>query len=293
MAKLSPTYPDFLLIGAPQAGTDLVKAALQAHPSVWFPPLDNILAFHPSFQLVRFNTILKFYRRELPFSRDQAVWLMRYFLRIAPSPSWYGSLFRTPAAAKLIKGELSDEYMTLPYDEAAKLHSVMPDAKIVFMIRDPIERSYIDIRTRFLNHPKMPFAKLSKRQLIALMNSDWARSHSGYQQAINNWNVFFPQTQIFVGFYEDMISRPDAFFSQLYAFLGLGEAPAFQPEASRPVTFPVALYKYLHPFYIQEIRQMAKRFGGPALSWLEGYESQPPSGLRIPAAGKAFRSAGS
>jgi hypothetical protein len=276
MAKPSPTYPDFLLIGAPQAGADLVKAALQTHPSVWFPPLDNILAFHPSFQLVRFNTMLKFYRRELTLSRDQAVWMMRYFLRIAPSPSWYSSLYRTPAEG-LIKGELSDEYLTLPYDEAAKLHSAMPKAKIILMIRDPIERSYADIRARFVNHPKMPFSKLSKRQLIALMNSDWARSHSGYQHAINNWNVFFPENQIFIGFYEDLISRPDMFFTRLYAFLGLGEAPDFQQAASSPVTFPVTLYKYLHPFYVQEIKQMAKRFGGPASCWLEGYEYQAPS----------------
>jgi hypothetical protein len=292
MAKPSPTYPDFLLIGAPQAGADLVKAALQTHPSVWFPPLDNILAFHPSFQLARFDTIMKFYRRELEvaFSREQAVWLLRYFLRIAPSPSWYSSLFRTPAPG-LIKGELSDEYMTLPYDEAAKLRSVMPKAKIILMIRDPIERSYADIRAKFVNHPKLPFSKLSKRQLIALMNSDWARTHSGYQNAINNWNVFFPQTQIFIGFYDELLSQPDMFFSKLYAFLGLGEAPAFQPTASTPVAFPAALYKYLHPFYIQEIKQMAKRFGGPAASWLEGYEYEIPSAPRISVGRTAFRAA--
>ena len=290
MAKPSPTYPDFLLIGAPQAGADMVKAALQIHPSVWFPPLDNILAFHPSFQLARFDTMMKFYRQELTFNRDQAAWLLRYFLRISPSPSWYSSLFRTPAG--LVKGELSDEYLTLPYDEAAKLHSVMPKARIVLMVRDPIERSYADIRSKFVNHPTLPFSKLSKRQLIALMNSDWARTHSGYQNAINNWNVFFPQEQIFIGFYEDLISQPDMFFSKLYAFLGLGEAPAFQPAASTPVTFPVTLYKYLHPFYVQEIKQMAKRFGGPAASWLEGYEYEIPSAPRMSVGRMAFRAAG-
>lgn len=267
MAKASPAYPDFLLIGPPQSGADTLKAALKTSPAVWFPPLDNILAFHPSFQLVRFLTLKKMIKREIPFPLLNLRWLMRYFFRLAPSLKWYGTLFQTKEEG-LIKGEFSDEYSTLPYDGAEKMHRIIPNAKIVLMVRNPIDRSYADIRKRFANHPTMPFSSMTKRQLVAAMNNDWAITHSGVQNALDSWNVFFPRDQMFIGFYEDLVINPHSFYQKLFAFLGLPpDTPV--PEIQEPLTpaFPADLYKFLRPFYRLEIEGIAKRLGGPAKKW--------------------------
>ncbi len=272
--------PDFLLIGAPQSGADHLKQVLQAVPGIWFPPLDNILAFHPSFQLMRFLTLKKLARRQLAFNPKHLNWILRFFLRPAPSINWYRKLYRTrPDQEIQLKGEFSDEYSTLPYDGVEKLRRAVPDARIVLMIRNPIDRSYAGLRDKFASHPKMPFAKMNKRQLVSVMNSDWALTHSGYQSAIDSWNVFFPRQQIFIGFYDELATDAPGFYRRLFAFLGLPEdTPVAEHSLQPDAGFPKDLYKYLNPFYRREIEGLARRFGAVPQSW----ELPPPNQSKMP-----------
>lgn len=272
-AKLPPAFPDFLLIGPPEAGADAVKDVLLQHPRIWFPPLDNILAFHTFFQVARLNNLVKLSRREITVRPQHIRWLLQYFLALSPSVKWNSKLFRLKDEA-VLKGELSDEYITLPFDEVDKLHRTMPKVKVILIVRNPVERSYAAIREKLARNKKMPFDKLTRRQLLTLMNSDWARSHSSYQRAIDNWSVFFPRSQLFIGFYEDLLQDPSGFMRRIYDFLGLeGELPLDVARLGpKPLpAFPAEGLPYLHPFYRSEIEGLAARLDGHAASWFEKF----------------------
>lgn len=275
MAQEKPplAHPDFLIIGAPEAGGDIVKAALLKNPKVWFPPLDNILAFHPAFQIERVQIAKDFFTGKIPFQAKNIFWILRYFLQPFPTKKWVGKLFST-RQADLIKGELSDEYMTLPFDEVEKLHRLMPNLKIILLIRNPVDRSFAAIRKKFQNNKKTPFSKLNKRQMTALMNSDWARSHSSYQNALDCWPVFFGLKNIHVGFYEDLLEDPQSFMKKLNQFIGLDSASLddlrFPPTQKGA---PAALKPHLHPFYREEIEGLANRINGRAGIWLDEFDA--------------------
>lgn len=269
--KSPPVFPDFLLIGPPEAGAELIKAALLEHKQVWFPPLDNILAFHSSFQLARLQILQKLLKGKIKIKLSQLRWLANYLLTPVPSVKWYSRLIRTKEEG-LFKGELSDEYITLPFDEVEQLHRLMPKAKIIIILRNPVERSYAAIRDKFADNKKTPFERLTRRQLLALMNSDWARTHSSYQRALDSWPVFFPRANIFIGFYDDLITTPIEFMERLQAFLNIEAPVPFMVADMIPPqeqTFPEEYLKMLHPFYRQEVEGLANRLSGHAGTWLD------------------------
>ncbi len=266
-----PNLPHFLLIGAPEAGCDAIKAILSRNKKVWFPPLDNILAFHPGFQLERLDIAQQMFRKEIPFRPLLLRWYVNYFFQPIPTLKWYSRMLHTKDK-ELIKGELSDEYMTLPLDGVEKLSRIMPDCKIVMMLRNPVDRSFSAVRTRFSNNQRTPFSKMTKRQILALMNSDWARTHSNYQGVLDSWTVFFPPQNIFFGFYEDLVMQPQAFMGKLCDFIGIpgDQAPDladFLPKEQKSI--PEEIIPHLHPFYRQEITGLAQRLGGHAKHWLK------------------------
>ncbi len=269
MARKPLCYPDFILIGAPNAGGDILKTALSRDPHIWFPPLDNILTFHPGFQVARFDALQKLFSGKKTYNPKDLKWLLRYFLQFSPNPTWYGKLFWTKDDT-LFKGELSDEYINLPYDQVGKLYNTIPECKIIVMLRDPVERSYAAVREKFSDNPKVPFSKMTKRQIVALMNSDWARTHSAYQNALDGWVVFYPQEQIYIGFYEELIEDPERVVNEIRAFLDLDPVTIKDKRAivGKPQpTFPDVLLKSLHPFYRLEAKGLGDRLGGYAEPW--------------------------
>lgn len=284
MAPRPLCYPDFILIGAPNTQMRALKQALAADTRVWFPPLDNILAFHHGFAIARIENLQKFLKGELKYKPGELGWLLRYFLKLTPSAEWYGTLFYTKDES-LMKGELSEEYITLPHDQISKLYETIPECKIILTLRDPVERAYAGVRDRFEKNPRFPFAKMTKRQVLTVMNSDWARSHSAFSTALNNWYSFYPPEQILPLLYEDLLARPEEMLEKVRKFLGLGpEASArLAPLLLKPaVAFPDSLLKHLRPFYREEASILAKRIGGPAQQWYDRHPPPPPPAAITP-----------
>lgn len=102
--------PDFAIIGAMKSGTTSLYRWLESQPEVWLPGVKE-----PHF-----------------FSRE-AVWRRGI--------SWYASLF-ADAPPGCLTGEASASYTSAAYAAIAarRLAEVLPDAKLVFLARHPIER---------------------------------------------------------------------------------------------------------------------------------------------------------
>ncbi len=105
----SGRLPNFFIAGAPKCGTTSMYAYLRQHPQIFMP----------------------FLKEPLFFGAD----LTHRYGRMQPAE--YVALFR-PARAEQIVGEASAWYL---YSETAarEIHDVVPDAKIIVMLRDPIE----------------------------------------------------------------------------------------------------------------------------------------------------------
>jgi hypothetical protein len=108
-AVRSGRLPDFFIAGAPKCGTTSMYAYLRQHPQIFLP----------------------FLKEPLFFGAD----LTHRYGRMQPAE--YLALFR-PARADQVVGEASAWYL---YSETAarEIHDAVPDAKIIVMVRDPIE----------------------------------------------------------------------------------------------------------------------------------------------------------
>ena len=100
--------PDFVIIGAAKAATTWLSYNLSAHPEVLLPSQE-----------------------------------LHYFSRFhGKSQDWYRAHFRDAQETQLI-GEKSASYLADPATPL-RLHGLMPRAKLIAQLRNPIERAYSD-----------------------------------------------------------------------------------------------------------------------------------------------------
>src|SRR4051794_1541363 len=113
--------PNFLVIGAPKAGTTSLYHYLATHPQVFVSD-----------------------PKELRFFIEEINW--------RKGLGWYESQF-AGADGAVARGELTPEYALHPVYGGVpeRIASVLPDARLVYLVRDPIERMRSQYRHRVLD----------------------------------------------------------------------------------------------------------------------------------------------
>ena len=235
-------FPDFVGIGAQKAGTTWLHRNLQAHPGIWMPREKELHYFDEKIKQEgwlwdrlrgdrpmdkRWRRQAETRLRQLPKERSLrgAGWDLKYFLG-RPDDGWYASLFE--AGGGKVTGEATPDYAILDRDEVAHVYGIMPDAKIVFMMRSPLERpwSAMDMRTRIRGES---IEEIKDKKFYRRFDNKGSRIRTEYSRTLENWGAFYPADRIFVGFLEDVHFFPDRLLGDLYAFLGV--APDFRPPA--------------------------------------------------------------
>jgi hypothetical protein len=294
-------FPDFIGIGAQKAGTTWLHRNLQAHPQIWMPKEKELHYFDEKIEqeggvlsrLLGGRPTDKRWRRQFgsrfkrsPRKLENVSWDLRYFLQ-RPTDEWYASLFE-PGRGK-ITGETTPDYAILDKDAVAHVHDLMPRAKIIFMMRNPIERpwSAVDMRLRIRGESleETRDAKLYRR-----FDNKGSRLRTDYLRTFENWGAFYPEERIFVGFLEDVHFFPEKLLRSVYSFLGVDPSFAYR-DASRKIhsgqrdAIPTKFAVYLARAYHEQLKGLNERFGGYAAFWLHCAErlvNDPPSGEQLP-----------
>ncbi len=295
-------FPDFLIIGAQKAGTTWLHRNLQNHPRIWMPKEKELHYFD---EKIKTNASIRGklfgkgpaderwrrqVRRQLrgykrTFSVQGVAWDLKYFLS-RPGDEWYASLFEQGRGK--VKGEATPDYSILGRKVVAHIHEIMPETKIILMVRNPIERAW--------SQALMDFSRT--RSLEAIPDEEFSRhfeAHrprlfSDYLRTIGNWGAFYPEEQIFVGFLEDVHFYPNRLLRRVYRFLGAGVSDDYRVIKrkihSRAVEqIPTRLAVRLASVYRDDLRRLHQRFGGYASFWLYCAQSlieDPPAEETIP-----------
>jgi Sulfotransferase family len=106
---------DFLVIGAQRSGTTSLWRHLASHPQVHIPPSKEA----------------PFFSHDRPFARGLAWYLGEFFADADPRRRW---------------GTVSPHYMMGSPDAdvpevARRIHATVPQARLIAILRDPIERA--------------------------------------------------------------------------------------------------------------------------------------------------------
>jgi hypothetical protein len=279
-------FPDFIGIGAQKAGTTWLHRNLQAHPQI-FTPRKEVHYFDrkvkdrskPVTRLFGKREPDKQWRRQVKRTSAELIrnpslrdfrWYFNYYMR-SYDDRWYASVFG-PKNGK-VAGEITPAYSVLDRDSVAHVYNLVPDAKIIFFMRNPIERAWSQTVMSFDKAEKGSARSVSEKQLFRKLGRDSTWKLSNYLRTLENWGSFYPGERFFVGFLEDSNFLPRELLRNVYSFLGVD--PSFEPPLTGEKIHTRSIGKmrtkvavHLAQNFREEIARLHERFGGYASFWL-------------------------
>lgn len=200
------TLPNFLVVGAMKAGTTSLHHYLQDHPDIHLPDR------YENAGTKEFN----FFTEAHNWNRGLA---------------WYAAHFEDAGSAVAI-GEVSPNYAKHPEHPGVpkRIHSVMPDARLVYLVRQPIERT--------VSHYLHAVGKGREGRSIdlALAEEPAYVDQSCYWMQIEQYLRWFPSERVLVVLTEDLRDHRSRTLRRILDFLEVDsgwEAPRINHLAHR------------------------------------------------------------
>ena len=280
--------PRFLGIGAQKAATTWLDRCLRSHPSLWLPPIKELHYFDDpvaGMPVLGRGGAGRRLRRELTprlradlrfLDRGGLRWDARYFFG-RRDDEWYLSLF--PGDPASVAGEITPDYSILDAAAVARVHRLMPEVKLVFLMRDPIDRSWSQIRMDVARGGRRA-GELPAHELVELARSERVARRSDYERTLRTWEAHYADESFFIAFLEDIRARPEEVLADLFGFLGVDPTAEVGPALARrrvharagedPI--PPALEVELARLHVDGLRALEARYGGHVREWLDRAE---------------------
>ncbi|MGF1607964.1 MAG: sulfotransferase [Kiloniellales bacterium] len=214
--------PNFLIIGAARSGTTTLHYVLGQHPQIYMSP-NKETNFFSYYHCA--GEVPGFIRREDRRSVDS---------RSVKSLDEYKRLFRG-VTREIAVGETSPSYLLTP-GLAETIQRFVPDAKIIAVLRQPIDKAYSHFlrkcRTNIYSFTT-DFGQVLEQDEERIERDGRGTSflgHGRYTERLKRYYDVFGPDRVKVCLFEDMESRPHEFYADLFQFLGVDAS--FQPDVS-------------------------------------------------------------
>jgi len=204
------TLPDFLVIGAPKAGTTALHAALAGHPELFMSPVKEpkfFLTDGPPPRRGGGPGDVQTYREHISRRED------------------YEALFDA-APPGTLRGESTPFYL---YDRQAqqRIRALIPGARLIAILRDPVERAHSNW-THLWSAGLDPVGDFpaacaaEDRRVAAGWAPFWHYTRLGrYGEQLEHLLTVFPREQVFVLRYRDLVNAPGQALDAICSFLGV------------------------------------------------------------------------
>ena len=215
----SERAPDFYGIGAEKCGTTWLWQMFRDHPDIGVTLPKELRYFaHQNLNtgFANFSALQKLLQdhRKVP---KGPVFLERLAteLRIAyGGDSAYLRIFGSLMGKSV--GDISPQYCMLSGGGVADMKRLAPEARIIFLMRDPVDRAISGGKMKAGEEHDVLTDDLVREKAFFAFQLDMSR----YSVMLDRFEAAFPG-RVFTGFLEDIISDPLALLQQLCAFLGV------------------------------------------------------------------------
>jgi len=221
--------PNFIIVGAPKAGTTSLYQYLSEHPQVFMSTPKEVNYF----------------------SREEIEVQGLYYKAFkAGSLEEYKLLFDNAKGRKAI-GEGSVSYLFYP-NTAAKIKESIPDAKIIILLRNPVDRGFshylMDYRLGLVDLPYENIVrKISTSKNIGLYYQQYVELGLYYEQ-VKRYLEIFGTEQVKIYLQEDLRQDTKGIVFDLYNFLNIDKS--FVPEVDiEHNAFLMPKNKFIHKLY--------------------------------------------
>ncbi len=223
--------PNFFVVGAAKAGTTALAGYLERHPQVYMSPIKEPNHFSQDIKLDGFEPFYKSHYKRFKIEEYLAnPVLKKRHSEFVQDWDDYLQLFRDAGDLKAV-GEASTAYLYSGV-AAAEIRRRIPDAKIIMILRNPVERAYshykMDLSSGAVSRS---FAEEFKKDVAASLKG-WGITHlyrelGLYHDQVKRYLDLFPREQIRIYLYEDWVADNHAVLDDLALFL---ETSPFQVE---------------------------------------------------------------
>jgi len=198
--KSTPPSPagrplDFAVIGAQKSGTTTLHRLLSAHPALHLPAEKEADYFnHPE--------------------------------RVARGWEWYLAEFFPDAPADARLGTVTPQYMCDPA-VPARLAAQCPDARLIAILRDPVERAFSHHRMNVRRGLVSADFETEVRRLLPAPAGASPRPEDGviergeYGRILAGFLDFFPRDRLLILYTEDLEADPAGCLARIHDFLGI------------------------------------------------------------------------
>lgn len=233
------TLPDFLGIGCQKCGTTWLHVNLSAHPDAFLPEPKE----------------LHFFDRQW----DSGI-------------ETYAAKFA--AGAGKIKGEITPAYGVLPPERIARVREVLPEARLIAMVRNPVRRAWSQAVMNLVSQRGREFDSVSDAEFLAHFQSPASLARGDYDTILHNWTAAFGRQKLWIGMYEDLDTRPRELLTEAFTHVGLSTVvdwsaiPYQQRVFEGPrVAMPDRFGEFLSQLYRPKVAQLGERFGIDVARW--------------------------
>jgi hypothetical protein len=201
----SDIWPNFFIVGASKAGTTSLYSYLKQHPQIYMSPMKE-----PQY-----------------FSGLDARYGCQYFVPVVSDRDAYLALFKGAKGFRAV-GEGSTTYLGFE-DTADRICNRLPDARIIILLRDPIERAH----SHYLMDVRDGYQTLSFYEAVVKELEDpefgwgkaWHRYTFFYHPGVKRYLDTFGREQVLILLTEKLNSDPKAVVTTAVEFLGLDVSP--------------------------------------------------------------------
>ena len=257
-------FPDFMCIGAPRAATTWVHKRLSADPGIFLPKRKEVHFYDEP-------------PTEVGTAKSELRWSESFYFDVerAAHLRWYWHQYRQ--AGNRLAGDITPLYSTLSVDRISCIRRQIPELKLIYILRNPIDRAWSGLR-------KSVWYQKGESYLQD-KDADWIMQQvmrpevlmrGNYPQAIENWETVFPKEQMLYLFFDDINADSNGSLDKIYDFLGKTRADVEKSttgsrnvNAAPEKAIPDYVKRALCEHYAEQIRSLESRFGRDLSHWLE------------------------
>jgi hypothetical protein len=197
--------PDFIIAGAPRSATTWLYTLARRHPEI---AMAEPMVPEPKFFLI------------------DELWQRGVY--------YYSTRWFDPLPAGRLLGEKSTNYLESPVS-AERIYRVVPQVKLVFLLRNPVDRAYSNYLWSRRNGLEtetfeQALALEGERERDQAPDLRYSRPHAYvsrglYATHLTRFLDRFPHKQILVLRYEEVADDPEGVALTFHGFLGVAEMP--------------------------------------------------------------------
>lgn len=223
-SKTEQKLPNFFVVGAAKSGTTSLYEYMKMHPQIYMAPIKETHHFSTDIDNTKFRpnyarSLNKDLTRFLETDMEDGI-----FHAFVKDRAQYIKLFRNVKNEKAI-GEITNSYL-YSKEAARNIHSTFPDAKVIMMLRNPIDRAFshylMDLR---IGYETADFMTAVKKDM-ARDPKGWGISNlyieiGMYAEQVKRFVEVIPEQQRRIYIFDDFKKDAGAVVKDMFSFLGV------------------------------------------------------------------------